>query len=127
MKRSLELAFVALCIVLIALTTLPGCKRRVSPAPTPKPTPTVGIVAKADALESKLEARLRWDAAQMLEDGATLREVRDWLKSKWPNAAHEACEPVRAAERDTIKEPADAIALWRQWALEVDPTLKGKP
>jgi hypothetical protein len=81
MKRAHELTFIALCLALIAATTLPGCRggRKPAPKPDPKPVPTVGLVAAADAAESRFEARLRFDAAQMLEDGATLREARDWL------------------------------------------------
>lgn len=39
--RVTELTFLALCLALIAATTLPGCKRRVSPAPTPSPDAVV--------------------------------------------------------------------------------------
>src|SRR5688572_9785505 len=101
MKRANELTFLALCLALVAFNTLPGCKRRVEPAPKPEPNPvpTIGLVAAADAAETRLEARLRFDAAKMLEDGATLREARDWLAEHWPNAQFEASVKLREAER----------------------------
>jgi len=124
-KPATRLTALAFCLAIITTITA-GCWRKAEPKPEPTPVPVVGLVEQADALETKLEARLRWDAARMLEDGELpdLRAARDWLKERWPNAQFEASLKLREAEQATIKEPADAIRLWRQWAIEADPTLK---
>lgn len=145
MKRPLELAFVALCVVLIALTTLPGCRRERKPAPTPKPDVIeftsgfdASLVRKANELEAKLEGRLLWEAARKCKNRefASDTEARDWLKERWRKCEKQAAAELEAAEAKALAWPEgwtldewlnNAAHVWADEAIAADPSLKGEP
>lgn len=137
MKTANYLTAAALCLALLATTTLPGCKRRVEPAPepdvvvpepetTPEPTPVVvddvppppvepgtpfdtSLVVKANELEAQLEGRLLWEAARKCKarEFASDTEARDWLKERWRKCEKKAAADLEAEEQRVMGRKPD--------------------
>lgn len=134
MKRAHELTFIALCLALMAMTTLPGCKRRVSPAPTPKPTPVVVGPYSVDLAFTRY--RKAWalvaleTAKHCEENGVGEVEGGAFAKPRKEAALRESfgilADELDARMKNNPATPEEYAAAMREWAYLADPSLKAK-
>ena len=92
-----------------------------------KPKPVVGVVATANALEAKLEARVRWEAAKKCRAGEFPKDsdALAWLKDRFPKCQGQANKELMQIEEATLHpwDAAKAADLWEDWAKQGDPSL----
>lgn len=132
MKRFPELAFVALCVVLIAAMTLPGCRKGHKPAPTPTPVVVSPYsVDLAFARYRKAWALVALETAKHCEENGVGEVEGGAFAKPRKDAALAQAFGVLADELDARMEhnpatPEEYAAAMREWAYLADPSLKAK-